>query len=545
MLIACGRTGTVLRVNRALAALADRRAGDLAGKPLWELRPFEGTDVGEVVFKELQKQKRIFYDDLPFVRMDGSRITVDMTCSMHRSGGSSFIHCLIRNTDRYARMKEELRAAEARFLTLFRHAGIGIGLLDSSGRFLEANARLCSLLGYGSRELTGQSCVQLLGGSENSAQAGLFHEIAAGSRESYSLAQRCVRRDGSEFWAQITVSAVRRAGNGPPPYLIFTLEDISARKRAEDELANSRDFHRSILYGLPNPVRIMDTDGMCDYVNQAWLEFTGRKLKQEIGEGWTERVHPEDLARIREIVAVALRNRTPFSTEYRLADRNGRYRWVEESGRPFHDIDGAYAGFISSCYDVHDRKMFEDRLHAISLTDDLTGLLNRRGFFSFAIQQIKQANRSRSGFLFLYADLDGLKTINDTLGHQEGDLALAETAGILREVFRESDLIARLGGDEFAVLMTEQTAGEGSMAVLARLRECIARHNARPNRSFTLSISTGIKYYDPARPCTLDELISRADRLMYEEKKSKARPAKSTGAADRTDDTGAGNEEGG
>jgi diguanylate cyclase (GGDEF)-like protein/PAS domain S-box-containing protein len=414
---------------------------------------------------------------------------------------------------------DDLWNAEARFQAVFHQAGIGIALLDMEGRFVDGNARLCEVLGYEAKELGSLTCTGMTHRDGRAAHAELFRELREGKRDSYHLAQRCIRKDGAGFWALITVSAIRGAGRASP-FMTLTMEDITERKRAEEAVINSRDFFRSLIYELPNPIRIMDTDVTCDYVNKAWLEFTGRKLDQEIGEGWTGGVHPEDLQRVREICAVSFRNRSPYVTEYRLTHRSGEYRWVVEFGRPFNDIDGIFAGYISSCYDVHERKAFEDRLHSISFTDDLTGLLNRRGFFTFAQQQLKQANRSRKGFLFLYADLDGLKTINDTFGHQEGDLALVEAAHILREVFRESDIIARLGGDEFAVLMLENSGAKDEAAIVSRLHESIAEHNAKSGRRFTLSMSAGIKQYDPSNPCSLDELISRADRLMYQEKRT-------------------------
>jgi diguanylate cyclase (GGDEF)-like protein len=122
----------------------------------------------------------------------------------------------------------------------------------------------------------------------------------------------------------------------------------------------------------------------------------------------------------------------------------------------------------------------------------------------------------------LYADLDGLKTINDTLGHQEGDRALADTAHLLKSTYRESDLIARIGGDEFVVIPVG-SAGDNIETITDRLQKNVDLHNATANRPYTLSISTGIAYYDTERPSSIDELLATGDRLMYEQKKMKRR----------------------
>jgi diguanylate cyclase (GGDEF)-like protein len=156
----------------------------------------------------------------------------------------------------------------------------------------------------------------------------------------------------------------------------------------------------------------------------------------------------------------------------------------------------------------------------MSLTDELTGLNNRRGFFTLAEQQLKIANRSKKEMFLLYADLDGLKIINDTFGHDEGDKALVETAALLRDAFRESDIIARMGGDEFVVLAVD--VSDARPATMAqRIREKFAERNARPGQRFVLSISQGMVCYDPEKPCSAPDLVSSADKLMYEEKVAK------------------------
>ena len=156
----------------------------------------------------------------------------------------------------------------------------------------------------------------------------------------------------------------------------------------------------------------------------------------------------------------------------------------------------------------------------MALIDDLTGLNNRRGFSTLGQQQLKLSNRAKKGMFLLFSDLDNLKWINDTLGHHEGDRALVETATISRETFRQSDIIARVGGDEFAVLAVEAYRDSGDI-LAARLQENLRTHNAQRNRRYKLSISVGLDYYDPICPCSIDELLDRADRSMYEQKQKK------------------------
>jgi diguanylate cyclase (GGDEF)-like protein len=164
------------------------------------------------------------------------------------------------------------------------------------------------------------------------------------------------------------------------------------------------------------------------------------------------------------------------------------------------------------------RKKLEEEIKAIAITDDLTGLLNRRGFLRFAQKQIEIANRNKSNFSLLYLDLNDMKTINDEFGHHEGDQALIYIANILNKTFRSSDIIARVGGDEFAILITGTRGTAVEKAVIDNLLGNLRNYNEKTERGYKLSVSTGIVYYDPAHPCALEDLLFRADKLMYENK---------------------------
>jgi diguanylate cyclase (GGDEF)-like protein len=154
----------------------------------------------------------------------------------------------------------------------------------------------------------------------------------------------------------------------------------------------------------------------------------------------------------------------------------------------------------------------------LSFLDELTGLYNRRGFLGHARPQLDAAARLHRPMLLIFVDLDGLKPINDRLGHAAGDQALVDTAAVLKSTFRERDIVARLGGDEFVVLVTDASLVNPD-GLLARLDQRVQAMNDRPNRPFVLAFSTGVAGFDPGTPETLEELISQADRRMYREKR--------------------------
>lgn len=172
-------------------------------------------------------------------------------------------------------------------------------------------------------------------------------------------------------------------------------------------------------------------------------------------------------------------------------------------------------------YAIERHKMSKE-LRAMSLTDELTGIYNRRGFLTLAQQQLKIALRLNSELLLIFADMDGMKWINDNLGHNEGDNALIDTAEILKRSFRESDIIARMGGDEFAVIALEEP-GVSDGILTTRLQQNIDNHNVTANRPYKLSLSIGIVDCDPSNSCSIEELLSQADSVMYEHKRKKKR----------------------
>ena len=159
----------------------------------------------------------------------------------------------------------------------------------------------------------------------------------------------------------------------------------------------------------------------------------------------------------------------------------------------------------------------QERLRKMSITDELTGLPNRRGFFVLAEQQLRSAQRSRWSLVLLFADLDDFKMINDTLGHQAGDEALCSMADLFRRSYRDSDIIARMGGDEFAILLVNPT-DSGVKAAQDRLQQNLDQFNARENGAYQLKVSIGMAEFEPTVQSSIDALMRLADERMYAEK---------------------------
>ena len=291
---------------------------------------------------------------------------------------------------------------------------------------------------------------------------------------------------------------------------------LSTAEKAQRELAEK---YRNLFDSTVDGVYRVNADGIFTSMNQAGARIFGYEHPEEIiGTNclayWRD---PGD----RDMYQSELKIQKSVSSYLMIAkNKNGEPLELESSSRILEDEKGNFLGIEGILRDVTERTRLTEQLKALSLTDELTALYNRRGFFILAEQQLKLADRSKKGIFMLYADLDNLKEINDTFGHKEGDRALNDIANVLREVCRKSDVIARIGGDEFVVIPVG-FKGDNVELISGRLKKSLDIHNTKVNRGYRLSLSAGIAYYDPENPCSLDELLARADTLMYEQKRQK------------------------
>jgi PAS domain S-box-containing protein len=262
--------------------------------------------------------------------------------------------------------------------TYFDLPGAGAVQVDPrTFRFVRVNRRFCELTGYAEHELLGMRVADVTHPDDHASDEAALRAVLSGEREVWTIEKRYVRKDGRVRWVQVAGQLVRDDA-GEPLVTVATVVDIDERvrlfeawRRREQELRESEARFRRLADAAPVLIWQAGLDRKCVWFNQRWLAFTGRTMAQELGDGWTEGVHPADLERCVRTYVEAFDARRPFEMEYRLRRHDGQWRWLLDHGAPIETPDGQFAGFIGSCYDVTERRAAEqalrrsDEFHAV------------------------------------------------------------------------------------------------------------------------------------------------------------------------------------
>jgi diguanylate cyclase (GGDEF)-like protein/PAS domain S-box-containing protein len=292
---------------------------------------------------------------------------------------------------------------------------------------------------------------------------------------------------------------------------------FAAIRRSEEEIQKSEAKYRSLVESTDDSIYLMDRDYRYLFINKKHLARLGISDDGYLGHAYGEFHSPVITEKFIRKVATVFNTGESIQLEHK-SERDNEHFLLTLS--PVKEPDGKTAAVTVVSKKITELKRLEESLRSLSLSDDLTGLYNRRGFFSLAEQHCRQAKRRNTRVFMLYGDVDDLKIINDTFGHHEGDRALIEIATILKETYRESDIVARIGGDEFVVMPVGNS--ESSIDIItSRLQKKLEALNERKDRAYRLSITVGIAHFDPEHPCSVDELLAEGDRMMYEQKKKK------------------------
>ncbi|MBF0612884.1 MAG: diguanylate cyclase [Magnetococcales bacterium] len=384
------------------------------------------------------------------------------------------------------------------------HTHNAILVVSPQGTILHINQPACDLLKCQPHALDGLAFLQILGGNQTllaESLEELIHQGAIRNREVWLYTLQ-----GQTIPVLLSASTYCPAPEEGIQGFIFSAVDITEHVKLRESLSSSQKSFQAIVDKCADGLLIIDQEGRVQFANKTAENLLQRPSHEMISLPFGYPILGDDVTE----VDIIRKNGEIGVAEMRMVNTH----WHTEHA------------LLVSLRDVTENVRLREQLQQLSMEDPLTGLNNRRGFMLLAEQELKVAERTSCRMSMIFIDLDGMKTINDTLGHKYGDLALLETAAVMRKVFRKSDLLARLGGDEFLVLSVHEpheTAVDVSTHLIHRMEKEVALRNRQAGRTYSLSISMGVVAVNPGVP--IEEYIQQADAAMYQAKQAKKQNA--------------------
>jgi diguanylate cyclase (GGDEF)-like protein/PAS domain S-box-containing protein len=516
-------TGNYIFCNEAFARILGYGPQELIGMNFREFTSPETADrvyrIFRSVFETGQPAKAI---DVETLRQDGTERLVEFSTFAIKNGEgiTTGFKGTTRDVTEIKQAEVALRESEEKYRKVVELSIDGIAMVRD-GRHIFVNRKMLDIFGYTlPDELIGQPISMLIHPRELERVQAMTLRRQRGESVPSSYEFQGIRRDGQPI--QVEVSATRIGYQGAGVSLAF-LRDVTDRKRSEEALKESEAKYRNLFETAQEAILVMK--GMIFVDCNPGAERLLGCSRQEILGSTPFRFSPEFQPNGRrseeegtELVGKSIRL-GPQRFEWVHQALDGRRFYVDVSLSQFY-MEGRSHLFVME-RDITEQKRAQEELRALSLIDELTGLYNRRGFLTLARQQLKMVDRMHRGLFLLFADLDDLKKINDTQGHSTGDQALKDVAQIMKDTFREPDILARIGGDEFVVLAMEGASVVSADILNIRLQNTLTAFTQKHRRPFHLSLSQGVVRHQPGQAVSIEELISQADRLMYDKKRKK------------------------
>lgn len=516
--IVLDKVGRVLRINRAAERMTGRGSAQCLGRPLAEVLELRDAGTAQPIVDPLvlawarEREDGISLVDVPLLisrRGERRRVSVSAAPLRHGEEPVSGTIIALRDVTEACALQQRVQADRQKYHALIEATGTGFVVLDERGRVLDANAEYLRLVGRERLEdILGCSPVEWSPPSwaaqvEEGIKRCLAGERTVGLRTAY------VRSDGSRVAIEINAAPVQEG----PHTRVYSL----ARDRSAEQAANERLRSLSQAVNLsPSSVMILDAERRLIYANPSFARISGFEVERLLGQP-ADALWLDPAGSQRMEIWQALSAGENWSGETRSLRADGTPIWQQVFCSPIPDEQGAPVRYLIVAEDITDQKAQQEQLYQQAHYDALTGLPNRFLAQERLHQAVTTARRNRTHVAILFLDLDRFKQVNDTLGHDAGDMLLKEAAYRLNAAVRADDTVARLGGDEFLIVLSGLHGADDALLVARKILDCFVPPYLVEDQEMVISTSIGITLY-PDDAEEVGELIRNADAAMYEAK---------------------------
>lgn len=499
-------------INHAGANMLGFRPDELRGRNLHELfhqqhlEPHTASALNCPICERHHTGSEV-RDEILFWHREGHAIQVECRFSPIREKGAvtGAVVCFVDVSKR--------KASEARLQQLsqaLQQSSSAVMITDLLGRIEYINCSFARLTGYGEDELLGKhySMLHSISAAQQAEVQRALDEHGEWRGEVHNQ-----RRDGSFYWARKVISTIRSEDGKPLRYL-FIKQDVTATREAEEALRKSQ--HRLAEAQRIGAMGNWELDlitGEIWWSDELYRIFGISSHLRMNFELFASALHPEDRARVLAAIEAAKERKQIYNIEYRIVRSEGDERVIHAVGEMLFDESGRAMLMQGTAQDITERKSAEQRLHHLAYYDDLTCLPNRALFTDRVERAMLEAKRHGRPVAVLFMDLDRFKQINETMGHEVGDVLLKGVAQRLRACVRDVDSVARMGGDNFTVLLRELGDGQEAALVARKILDSLQAPFTVNEQELTITASIGISVY-PTDGESVQTLLKNADAAM-------------------------------
>jgi|LSQX01.1.fsa_nt_gb diguanylate cyclase (GGDEF)-like protein/PAS domain S-box-containing protein len=515
-------------VNRFLGERIAYSTEELLGKNYRAIMDEANANRVSNIFNHVYKTGKRVRDFEWYVRhRDGSQLVVESTVIPIKENNEVVgFRGIVRDVTDRKKAELALQASEKNLRQQVEYLNTLIDNLhemfftyDREGCITFVNKRSVDVIGYRPEEIIGCHVADFVRSDErDKVYQGIRSRLEKGSKDSYELP--VIHKNGSERIIRLNASSLYGDGNKIIGGMVLA-EDITERQLAQRALEISEAQYRAIVEDQTELICRSRPDGRITFVNGAYCRYFNKKKEQVLDKDFKLTIHPEDRTQVmQQLSSLSLEN--PSCTlEYRVVLSNGDIRWQQWTHRAIFDAFENSIYYQSVGRDITEQKAAQEKLTYLSHHDPLTGLYNRRYFE----EELKRHESSSNPVGLIMCDVDGLKLVNDTLGHEQGDRLLRVVSALMKSCFRGDDILARVGGDEFAAIVpnaSPKLLEERIHSIWDRVKTFNQEHG-----DFPISVSLGYAVRQDPQVSML-EVFKEADDNMYRKKLDSGRSARST-----------------